>query len=51
MEQEKCNHPACSCEADNDGFCSDLCTTSVEGDACDCGHPECNPAKLAAWSA
>jgi hypothetical protein len=47
MEREKCNHPACSCEAAKDGFCSALCTTSVDGAPCDCGHSECNPGRLA----
>jgi len=45
MTSEKCAHPACNCQPDNnDKYCSPYCHDA--GDlieiACDCGHPDCN---------
>jgi hypothetical protein len=41
MRQAKCEHPACTCRAQEDGFCSDSCAFSLECTGCRCGHRDC----------
>jgi len=46
MTEETCGHPGCTCEAGENGFCSEYCAThpQPEGDGtheCGCGHGAC----------
>ena len=45
MARERCKHPGCNCaasESRRDGYCSDACKESADGEACECGHPDCD---------
>ncbi|MEA2128401.1 MAG: hypothetical protein QOJ85_1292 [Solirubrobacteraceae bacterium] len=46
MAVTACSHEGCTCEAREDGYCSDYCATQAaagehEGHDCHCGHVAC----------
>jgi hypothetical protein len=53
MAETRCAHEGCTCEAREDGYCSDYCAQPAEGEsteaahdheghACHCGHASCD---------
>lgn len=54
MTDTICGHEGCTCQAREDGFCSDYCAEHVgerhgdEAHQCGCGHAHCEMAAGAA---
>ncbi|MGI9097483.1 MAG: hypothetical protein ACR2H2_03150 [Solirubrobacteraceae bacterium] len=48
MAENTCRHEGCTCEARDDGYCSDYCAShggheSHVAHECHCGHAGCDP--------